>query len=165
MKCTTLHQDVGEFVCIVTASKNTWSHSRRKRRAENLRQQACDREDVTANETVCTTTVQTNSSTGWKVCDAEVLDLESRCDNESPSAKRIKLSSSCIKQEVNLKSAAAGGRIEVSADESSDEKHLISFTLELKLEGIHIKLSLKLVDGEQKNTLHQILQYFKNRLI
>lgn len=129
MKSTTLHQDVGEFVCIVTAMKNTWSNSRRKRRMEKVKQNTITELEPSA--------IVTNNISA----------------EDAPP---------CKKQRVDSAEGTAHSSEECS---SSEEKPLITFCLELKLEGIYIKLYLKMMDCEQKDTLNQIMQYFKNRLV
>ena len=139
MTCTTLHQDIDEFVCIVTATKNTWSNNRRKRRAEQLRLKKLN-----------------------------LVKSSGEDEGVSPSHKKRKLDlPASDAAESSATESESTKKLAESADESSssDEKSLISFTLELKLEGVHLRLYLKLVDGEQKDMLHQILQYLKNRLV
>lgn len=123
MKSTTLNQDVGEFVCIVTARKNTWSHSRRKRRQEKFK------------------------------LSNPPSDTDNTGDGAQPPRKIAR---------VDPEAKGSSGYDDSSS--SSEEKPLIMFSLELKVEGIHIKLSLTLIDCDQKDMLHQILQHFKNKL-
>ena len=151
MKSTSLHQDVGEFVSIVSANKNTWSHSRRKRRAEKFKQKIENTDSLSA-ETCCD--IQSEATVPFKKLK---LDIAISAGGSGDVGKG---------PQANADQSKEAEKSSLSADElsSSDEKPLITFTLELKLEGIHINLYLKLMDGEQKEMLHQILQYFKNRL-
>lgn len=140
---------------MVAATKDTWSNSRRKRRAEKSKHKTSD--VVTHNETSAETSAETPVS--------KAIDN----DSETPAAKRLKIDSSdagesSVSGESKLPSCEPQ-EVELSASDSSDEKPLIRFSLELKLDGIHIILRLRLMDGERKDKLHQILQYFKNRLI
>lgn len=139
-------------MCVVTARKNTWSHNRRNRRREKRLQHQ-----------------------------AELLKekADHSSDDLCPPVKKIKLSSSdespektANQETVTEPSTNTSSDLTISANQmtdgeesSSDEAPLITFSLEVKLEGVSIKLYVKLIGGEQKDALHQILQYFKNRLV
>lgn len=123
MTTVTLNQDITEYVCIVSARSNTWSHNRRKRRQEKRNQE----ENLSAS-----------------------VD-----DKDTPTAKR---------QKLDANTSTASVEVENSSDEN-EAPPIITFSLEIKFGEGQIKLNVKLIDGDQKDTLHQILQYIKNRLV
>ncbi|KAF6037403.1 METTL16 [Bugula neritina] len=152
MKSATLHQDLSEFVCIVTARTNTWSHSRRKRRMERFKQSQLSKphpvdKKVSRVDNPCKK-LKLDSVEKKEVVDSpcEELKLDTARRDDVTAVGEVSYTSSC-------------------EESSAEEKPLISFSLELKLEGVYIKLYMKLIDCEQKDMLNQILQYFKNRLV
>jgi len=156
MKLTTLHQDVGEFVCVVTARKNTWANQRKLKRLAKQKQQRNEQDNEPQE--------QESTPPTKKPRLAEDNTAEStiqRSDNSSiANQSSVSLSG---KQDSSFNKLT---NQEIDSGESScdDSPPLITFSLEVLLEGLNIKLLMKLIGKGDKDMLHQILVYFKNQL-
>lgn len=196
MSLVTLNQDAAEYVSVVTAKSNTWSHNRRRRRQEQRLKQQLASSSSSAD----------GGGTDGEVCspikriklDESVNDssISKHAPASAVSSPPVSIISGTVgaKPEITdrgvvgnvfgITNSAGVGNISGTADSSAsctgsgatasgllcassgDEEMdpLVTFSLELRLDGVDIKLSVKLIDGEQKDMLHQILQYIKNRL-
>ena len=163
MKMTTLHQDVGEFVCVVTARKNTWSNQRKLRRLEKRKQQresGANQQSTSAEEKEVQ---EDDPSPPFKKPRMEDLNTANQGQvGESSANQESQTSAKANQDSLMYKSANQ----EMDSGESSCEETppLITFSTEVLLEGLNIKLRMKLIGKGDKDMLHQILVYFKNRL-
>jgi len=198
MDTTTLSQDVNEFVCLATAHRNTWSHSRRKRREAarkaqltavgNQSQKSVDIErdgplqltqsikqeshqhgrDAAINKLPGTEPADTKQS-GTVTADSKQPgpDITGNIQPGGDTADRKQEGenlavSEGVKQPSDEQTTGDSKRPRLGEEISNSP--LIKLSIELKLEGLSILLRMSQIEGEQKDLLAQIMQYFKNNL-
>lgn len=140
------------FECFIMPVENTWSHQRRKRREMKKQSQS----QPTTSSDVASTTGDTS--------------LE-------PPAKREALEGTA---DAILDSAHSSGQVDDNAAKSSEGLHaagrdvgnvsaderdtLFTSCVNVKRKDDNIIIEMRWVDGQNRELMHQVMQYVKNRL-
>lgn len=178
-----------KFSWTIESRSNTWSHQRRKRRQQRREQRA-----QKVNETPGETTKREKNSDSSEVVDGEcetaakrarleveesveqTADVKSRCQTE---ASHETAPSSAVCETVSVDDLRKGSGGDDARNDNASELSASSAGEGTGGEGVLLKcevtvcksdtggvaLELSWIDGQNRELLHQFLQYFKNRLV
>jgi len=104
---------------------------------------------------------------GVKNSDSDVASKDSCCftDDSVPAAKRLRLDSTLLKTQGQESSLKHQDRtLDFAVDSSGGGTVIMVCSVTVRKED-SVKLEMGWVDGQNRELMHQLLQFFKNRLV
>ena len=174
---TETYRSRGTFALHCHASEITWAHQRRKRR-ENLRQgvqheNTSDclpaRVDEAVTHPMGDTSIDMETQEALEDDPKEKTNISANFDPEALTGSSLR-SGELLDLQEERPSASAGNDIQQAEDVS---RPLVSFTVRVgsgaeiadDLSRDSVVLEMVWIDGQNKNDLYQLFQYFQNKLL